>query len=296
LFFVGRHEFPPSPNRVRTKEFVTKDGRAWQRATMILDLEERAFRAWPAAEVRELDGWRLRSTGGVTRRANSVWPNRGTGPTSLAGRLDEVEAFYAARRLPALYQITTIATPSGLDDALAARGYLIEAPVAVEVATTDDLRLAASAETRIEEQLRPAWFELSAHRGRFSAVADVYRGLLDRLDGRALYATALQEGTPAAVGLGVIDGDWLGVFSMLTLPDCRRRGLGTALLAALAGAARVRGLAHLYLQVELENEAARSLYHRAGFREAYRYHYRREPSTREGSKDSSPGAHLRWRS
>jgi ribosomal protein S18 acetylase RimI-like enzyme len=244
---------------------------------MILDLEERAFRAWPAAEVRELEGWRLRSTAGVTRRANSVWPNRITGPLPLDRRLDEAEAFYAGRRLPALYQITTIATPAGLDDALAARGYSIEAPVAVEVAATRDLTLATSVETRLEEQPSPAWFELSAHRGRFAAVADVYRGLLDRLRGRALYATALLDGVPAAVGLGVTDGDWLGVFSMLTLPACRRRGLGTAVLAALAGAARTRGLQHLYLQVELENDAARALYQRAGFREAYRYHYRRAP-------------------
>jgi GNAT superfamily N-acetyltransferase len=244
---------------------------------VILDLEERAFRAWPAAEVHELHGWRLRYTAGVTRRANSVWPNRGAGPAALSRRLDEVEAFYAARRAPALYQVTTVATPAGLDAGLAARGYTIEAPVAVEVARTSALTLAPTAEVRVDDRLSADWFELSAHRGRFGAVAEIYRGLLARLGERALYATAWRDGAPAAVGLGVTDGDWMGVFSMLTLPACRRRGLAASVLAALAGAARARGLGHLYLQVELENEAARALYHRAGFREAYRYHYRRAP-------------------
>ena len=41
----------------------------------VRELEELAANAWPAGEVEELDGWRLRFNAGVTRRANSVWPN-----------------------------------------------------------------------------------------------------------------------------------------------------------------------------------------------------------------------------
>jgi ribosomal protein S18 acetylase RimI-like enzyme len=242
---------------------------------MIRELEERAFRAWPAAEVQELDGWRLRATAGVTRRANSVWPN-GPGARPVERKLAEVEAFYAARGLPALYQVTGAAQPPNLDEALAARGYTLEAAVAVEVARLADLP-AAGPGTRVEERPSPAWFELSALQGRFAAVAGVYRGILDRLEGRALFALASLDGVPAAVGLGVRDGDWLGVFSMLTLPDWRRRGLGRAVLGALADAGRARGLTSVYLQVELDNEAARAFYRGAGFHEAYRYHYRRAP-------------------
>jgi GNAT superfamily N-acetyltransferase len=246
---------------------------------MILELEERAFRSWPAEDVREIDGWRLRATRGVTRRANSVWSNRAAGTRALEDRIDEAEAFYAGRGLPALFQVTTVAQPAGLDEALVARGYSLEAPVAVEIATTN--QPAPAVDVTIDDRLTPTWFEISALRGRFAATAEVYRALLDRLSGRALYATAQLGGAPAAVGLGVVDGDWLGVFSMLTLPEHRRRGLGTAVLGALAGAARARGVGHLYLQVELENDGARALYRRAGLAEAYRYHYRRPPRTGE---------------
>ena len=48
--------------------------------------------------------------------------------------------------------------------------------------------------------------------------------------------------------------------------------------AELARFAASRGAERLYLQVELENEPARALYARAGFVEAYRYHYRRRAS------------------
>jgi ribosomal protein S18 acetylase RimI-like enzyme len=49
-------------------------------------------------------------------------------------------------------------------------------------------------------------------------------------------------------------------------------------LGAIARFALARGAARLYLQVEVENAAARALYARAGFVEAYRYHYRRRAS------------------
>ena len=121
------------------------------------------------------------------------------------------------------------------------------------------------------------WFEVSALRGRFAPVADVYRGLLGRLGDRAIYVLAEQRGVPAAVGLGVVDREWMGIFAMSTLPELRRMGLGTTVLGTLAVAAAQRGATRLYLQVETDNTAARPLYARAGFRGAYRYHYRVAP-------------------
>jgi ribosomal protein S18 acetylase RimI-like enzyme len=247
---------------------------------MILELEERAFRAWPAEQVHVVDGWRMRYNRGVTRRASSVWPNRCDGTLSLDRRIEAVETFYGERGAEALYQITSAAQPSDLDVVLAARGYHHEAPVAVEVARAEDACAARppGIAVHLEARVSAAWFEISAMQGRFAAVADTYRALLDRLDGRALYALAEIDGSPAAVGLGVTDGAWLGVFSMHTLAAHRRRGLGAAVLGALASAAHERGLTGLFLQVEVANEAARALYRKAGFRESYRYHYRRAPA------------------
>src|SRR5260370_24946957 len=66
----------------------------------LLRLEELAFAAWPAEEVERADGWRLRWTRGVTRRANSVWPNEATGDAPLSDRIARAEAFYAAAAPP----------------------------------------------------------------------------------------------------------------------------------------------------------------------------------------------------
>jgi GNAT superfamily N-acetyltransferase len=250
----------------------------------ILAIERTAFAAWPAAEVERLGGWRLRFNHGVTNRGSSVWPGPGPGAPTLEERLDAVEHFYAERGAPARYQLSPVSEPTDLDAALAARGYEIYAPVSVEAASVG--RVAAlepppDVEAQCLETLPEEWFELSGRRGRFQGRAeDVYRALLERLRGRAGFAQARVGGQVVAVGLAVASPPWAGVFSMLTLEGYRRRRLGEAVLAAIARWADARGARQLYLQVEVENEPARRLYERAGFRPRYGYHYRRQPGAR----------------
>jgi GNAT superfamily N-acetyltransferase len=232
-------------------------------ARMVAELEGRAFAAWPAEEVKPLGRWRLRHTRGVTRRANSVWPEGGG---DLPALVDAAERFYAGRGQPSLFQISPLAPPA-LDPLLAARGYQREGPVAVQIA--DAGMPGPSLAVRIEPAPSPAWLAVAAS-GRFTAVADVFRALVERIGPGALFALA----GDGAVGLGVVDGRWMGLFNMLTVPGQRRRGLGRAVLAALAAAGRARGVERLYLQVERDNRPAQGLYAAAGFREAYGYHYR----------------------
>ena len=66
---------------------------------------------------------------------------------------------------------------------------------------------------------------------------------------------------------------------MATLPGARRRGLGRALLAALAAWGVARGATRAYLMVEEGNAPARSLYEQAGFEPLYGYHYRVQERT-----------------
>lgn len=69
----------------------------------------------------------------------------------------------------------------------------------------------------------------------------------------------------------------MGLTAIEVDPAWRRRGFGAAVTAALAGLAAERGTHEVYLQVEMDNAAARSLYRRAGFTDHHGYHYRVEP-------------------
>jgi N-acetylglutamate synthase len=248
----------------------------------ILALERVAFEMWPAAEVVAQGGWRLRFNHGVTRRASSVWPGPGDAAPPIDARIAAVERFYAERGGAASYQLTPAADPPDLDAALAARGYQVSNRVSVEVADTPRaaaLAVPPGAVADCSDALSEEWFELSGRRGRFAGDAvPVYRALLGRLAGRAGFALVRAGGETAAVGLGVVSPPWAGVFSMLTLPAFRGKGLGGAVLGTLARWAVERGAARLYLQVDADNAPARRLYARAGFAPRYEYHYRSQPS------------------
>lgn len=249
---------------------------------IIRELDALAFRAWPAQDVVELDGWQLRYMAGVTRRANSAWPAKAGVRLSLAERIAALESFYGERELPARVQMSPGALPEGLDAALRKRGFGPESAVSIQTASLTDLLQAASPEPggiRIQVAVGPfdVWRSVAVSKSRFAETPEVLEGLVARLAGAALCTVALVEDEPAAAVLGVRDGAWLGVFAMLTLPEHRRRGVGTALLRGLCEAARATGVERTYLQVERSNPAALALYAGLGFREVYGYYYLTKP-------------------
>src|SRR5690606_17874086 len=106
-------------------------------------LEEIAANAVAPSVVQLLDGWLLRATPDAPfRRSNAVLPirfDRGALDRALDERLALVEDFYRRHGLPVRYQISPAVEPQDLDAVLAARGYVVEAPVVVQVARAEDV-------------------------------------------------------------------------------------------------------------------------------------------------------------
>jgi len=74
--------------------------------------------------------------------------------------------------------------------------------------------------------------------------------------------------------MAVLQGEYVGLFDIVTDKDFRRRGYDRRLVSGLLQWAKENGARRAYLQVTLDNEAALSLYSGLGFIEAYRYWYR----------------------
>jgi N-acetylglutamate synthase len=232
--------------------------------------------------VLALGGWQLcASPDAPFRRANSVQPNG-----SLADDVDvddaiaTVEEFYESHERPARFQMSPAARPADLDDILARRGYVIEAPVVVMGAGATIVLGRTSGEGRLtNERGKRAW-----ERANASMHGDSHDAR-DRVLawGRALNALKVpstgvvappEPGAGVAIGFAVAERGWTGIFGMGTRPEARHRGAATAVLHTLARWAVEHDAPRLYLQVEEDNVAARTLYERAGFVESYRYHYR----------------------
>ncbi|MDI6517553.1 GNAT family N-acetyltransferase [Streptomyces coelicoflavus] len=255
-------------------------------ATSYEELARVAARAWRPVESERLGGWELRAAGGFTRRANSVLPLGDPG-LPLDEALTAVRRWYGERGLPAYVQTATGAegTQELLCAELERRGWVRE--VTAEVWTgglAPVADLAEGAGVVLSREADEAWLA----RYRRKGVSDVALRVLG--SGPSVwFATVPGAGTtgttdatdatdaPAAIGRCVVDGRWASFAAVEVDPARRRRGLATAVMAALARRALDEGASAAWLQVETDNAAARALYARMGFTVHHAYHHYRKP-------------------
>lgn len=220
------------------------------------------------------DGWLLRLAPGKAKRArsvNAVYPSS----LPLQAKIAYCERLYAQAKLPALFRITPFSQPAALDEALAAQGYQRFDDTAVECAALDGMDLGGASAVPLS---LPAWTAAVAElRGSPVAHRETH---LARLQGMPLTLRPMvveEGGRIAATGLVMVEDDCAGLFDIVTREPSRRRGHARALVSSLLGTARELGARHAYLQVSVENTAARRLYARFGFEERYVYWYRGRP-------------------
>jgi ribosomal protein S18 acetylase RimI-like enzyme len=239
-----------------------------------LALERVILAGWQPAEVKDLDGWVLRASGGFTGRANSVLP-LGRPHRPLEEMIDAARAWYAARRLPLRFQVPREARRL-LDAALAERGWTASAPVDVLVARLDFLPAApGGTDVRIAAHPDEGW--LACYRGGAAQTAPA-RALLVRHERVGFASIRDDGGTTVATGRASVDDDWLGIGAVEVLPEHRRQGLASVVVAALAAWGRERGAVRGHLEVASDNEAGQALYRRLGFWQHHDYHYRSDPN------------------
>ncbi|WP_432183645.1 GNAT family N-acetyltransferase [Streptomyces tendae] len=234
-------------------------------------------RAWPPVEGEWLGAWRLRAAGGFTRRANSVLPLGDPG-LPLDEALTAVRRWYGERGLPAYVQTATGAegTQELLCAELERRGWVRE--VTAEVWTGPLAPVADLAEGTgvvLSREADEAWLARYQRKG----VSDVALRVLGA-GPSVWFATvpgADASGAPAAIGRCVVDGRWASFAAVEVDPAQRRRGLATAVMAALARRALDEGASAAWLQVETDNTGARALYAGMGFALHHAYHHYREP-------------------
>ena len=245
----------------------------------VAQIEQHAIAAWPAEISVDSGSWLLRHTPAMSRlrSSNAALPRS---PQHHPERqLTQVEAFYAERGLPAAVQVSPAARHHELDEVLDRHGYRRDVPIEVLTADTADVaaidRPSPAGRVELADEPTAAW------RAAFTALdghpdsAAVADRIISETGLPAAYVSLTLDHRPAGVGL-IVGGpaSWGGVYCMVTHPDFRQRGIGSAILVSGAGWALQHRISRLYLQVEQANQPARHLYGALGFGHAYSYHYR----------------------
>jgi ribosomal protein S18 acetylase RimI-like enzyme len=270
-----------------------------------LDLERVAAAHWRGTEEEWLGDWLLRAADGFTGRANSVLPLGDPG-LPLETALAAVTRWYRDRGLPPMIVIPVPSdddgSADGLDDELARRGWATrKAPAFVMVADLPAAgaagaagvsaggapaavlpgRLPAGLVFRADPDPDDAWLAAYHYRGLADqppVMRTVLTSAADQLFVSIRTAdTGRAPGPVVAIARLSLAGGWAGITAVEVSPEYRRAGLGGALTRELLASAAARAVSKVFLQVEVDNEAARRLYERAGFRYSHRYHYRVAP-------------------
>ncbi|MCZ2804256.1 GNAT family N-acetyltransferase [Modestobacter sp. VKM Ac-2983] len=239
------------------------------------ELELLAARGWQALEEERLGDWLLRAGGGFTGRANSALVAGDPG-VPLPEAVAAVSRWYDDRGLRPAAQLPGVQSRRA-DAAFDAAGWTRDEDVLVLTAP-----VARPAEPAVRVDLSPtpddAW--LAGYRHRGAPLPPVARQVLTSATD-VVFASVRLDPEPAplaAVGRGALTDGWLGVTAVTVAEEHRRRGLATAVMAALGRWAAEGGAHSTYLQVTAGNAAARALYRQAGFIEHHRYHYRHRPA------------------
>lgn len=231
-------------------------------------LEGLAFRGWPALESRDIQGWRLRFSGGYTKRANSI---NALDPITSTD-IEIVEAPFRERGQSPVWRLTPLAPPA-ITDLLAARGYRAIERSLLQVCPLHD-RFQADPDVAIYPTPSPAWIEAFAtHSPVRPEHRETMQRMLHKIAQPAGFAFVEREGRPMAMAIGAVEGDHMGLFDVLVMPETRRQGLARRVTESLYAWAWQQGARFAYLQVVATNAAAMPLYEAQGFRTVYSYEY-----------------------
>lgn len=242
-------------------------------------IEPCALASWPARENLRDKGWVLRFTNGYSHRGSSV-AVLDDDATNLAARIDAAERAYMQHGLVPQFQLTPLAPPV-LKEALLGRGYTAISPTMVCAADVETVCAPGVDIGRVDmlQSANAAFDRLVVSGSHSKDDGDERLEILNRLAHPHIRAQAFDNGLPVACGVAVNVQGSAGIYVMRTAATYRRRGHASRVLAALARWAKMQGAILLYLQVEENNAPARTLYARAGFRDAYPYRYYVKPQT-----------------
>jgi ribosomal protein S18 acetylase RimI-like enzyme len=241
---------------------------------MIRRFEEISNNAWPALQTLQYDGWLLRFADGVTKRSNSVsMLYQSTMP--LHEKIAFCETVYRRHGIAPCFKVTEISTPEGIDEVLKAAGYFIHSRILFMTVNISEGLLYENTEITLTNHWSGGWIDdFISMNGFDENRKPVYFAIMEQLRLNKALVSVVRDGRRVAVGLGILEGKYIGLFDIVVDPSCRRQGLGRQVVGHLMAWGRSEGASMAYLQVLSDNVPAIDLYRKMGFTERYHYWYR----------------------
>lgn len=230
---------------------------------------------WPSLATILYDGWVIRFAEGYTNRSNSVnpiYPSK-IGPDEKIKYCGEL---FAARGLPAVYKIIGCDEQQSLDKKLESLNYQKFNETSVQVRETAG-RPGRREGIAAADYFSDEWKESVIAFNKIDAKnRAVFNAILENITREKIVVHREADGKIVACGYAVSGGGYAGIFDIVVREEYRGKGYGGEIVETLLAEADRRGVKKAYLQVMLNNPAALRLYEKLGFKEIYRYWYRKK--------------------
>jgi N-acetylglutamate synthase len=241
---------------------------------MVRQFEEISNNAWPALQTMHYDGWILRFANGVTKRSNSVnmlYPS----VIDPDEKISFCESLYKSRNIAPCFKITAGTEPAGMDQRLENRGYVIHSHISFQTMAISGIPAEPLSDISIKTGLTPRWMDDFIRMNEFDpARKPTYISIMQQLHLPKCLISLERNHKTIGVGLGVVEGSFIGLFDIVVDKAYRKTGLGYLIVENILRWGRKQGAGTAYLQVLTDNMPAVGLYEKMGFHEAYKYWYR----------------------
>ncbi len=236
----------------------------------IAKLEALSTRTWPPREIKEMGGWHLRISDGVTYRANSVFvtgpPPFGDPGLELDAAIEQVEKIYADVNLPAVFHLITPIYHE-FADYLINKGWKEKVGAAFMVYDINkspditDTLMKKNLTLLNEDAPTPEFLALHSD--------EILETIMNSYPAR--YLSICSNGITIATARLAISESWAIVTRLIVSESHHRQGLAELLMQAAITLSQVDGANKMCLQLDRSNIPAQALYEKMGFRIHHTY-------------------------
>lgn len=244
-------------------------------------LEAVSFRSFPATSTHYDGTWAIRLTAGhPAKRLNSVNPLDPSDHSSIDSRLELAKHRFESFGRTLVFRQSPLAPPE-LENLLDERGW--ERFDESIVMTLDLSNLDLDDEVD-HVPMQDIGYWVDSFLGLSGETTKTKPGLVEVISSiqatSGLFVKSTDQDYVAAMRC-VHDNDLAGIFDLVTGENFQRQGHAKTLVGSALKWAKNTGARTAWLQVVSENTGALDLYRNLGFRELYRYSYRRAPTKSE---------------
>lgn len=196
----------------------------------------------------------------------------------LKTKIEFCENEYQQQGLPVIFKLIHESCPQDIDKALEKRNYTRLDETSVRVLDLKQYKYRKPSEIVTEDAFNNEWLRDFFDCSNMDNQADQKNatGILNNITGAVIVVRKKVDGKTVGCGYGAIERGFIGIFDILIDKNYRGKGYGQDIMDGILSAAFEKGVHNAYLAVVVGNTPAENLYQKLGFKEIYRYWYRKK--------------------